>query len=241
MAFDTAANIISDAAIQLGLVSTAIADPYAETDANILRLNACLKQLGQDLARDHQWSHLTAEFTFNTANGTADYALDGDDDFIAIVNGTAWNRTQDRRLVGPLSPGRWQAVKGAGVSPAVSQYFRIWQNRLHIFPTPTAIEAIYYEMKSDLWVAATASPTHATKNAPTLASDVIWFDRRLMAWGLRLYHKRDNGFPSEVEQRAFDGALAVSLGDDGGAPVLDLNNSMSDPDLFLAPETGFGS
>ena len=67
---DSAANIISDAAIQMGLVSEAIADPWASTDDNIIRLCASLNQAGRDLAKDYAWSDLSDEYTFSTVNGT---------------------------------------------------------------------------------------------------------------------------------------------------------------------------
>lgn len=237
MAFDTVANVISDAAIQLGLASVSISDPYASTDDNILRLNACLKQLGQDLLRDFNWSHLTEEHTFSTVNGTANYDLPTY--FGRIVNQTAWNRDKDTPMIGPLSPQKWQALKG-GTSAFVNQGFRIWQDDFWIYPTPTTAETVAYEYVSKLWVAATGQSA-PNKEHPTANTDELWFDRSLLVWGLRLYFCRDTGLPSEVAQDGFDRALARAQGGDTAAPVLSVSNAPVDPDAFLIPETGFGS
>jgi hypothetical protein len=45
-AWDTVAEIVSDAAIELGLISAAISDPFASTDPNILQLIGLLKSGG---------------------------------------------------------------------------------------------------------------------------------------------------------------------------------------------------
>lgn len=238
MAFDTAANIISDAAIQLGFVSSAIADPYAETDDNIIRLCQSLKQLGQDLLRGYDWSHLTEEYTFSTSNGTANYDLPSY--FARIVNGTAWNRTQSQVMLGPLGPQKWQQLKANSSTAYINQGFRIWQDDFWIYPTPTATETVAYEYVSKLWVAATGQ-TAPNKEHPTAASDELWFDRALLVWGLRLYSRRDNGFPSQVEQEGLQAALAAALGGDGASPVLTVGGVSADIGAFLVPETGFGA
>lgn len=238
MAFDTVANVVSDAAIQLGLVSEAITDPYASTDDNIRRLLQSLKQLGQDLLRDHDWSHLTKEHTFSTVNGTANYDLPTH--FARFVPGTAWNRTQGLELGGPMSPQQWQMAK-AQTATSSFQSFRIWQDDLWIYPTPSSAETVAYEYVSKLWVMATASSA-PDKEHPTVSTDVLWFDRQLLVWGLRLYHRRDEGFPSEVEQNGFDAALAAAQGGDGASPTL----SLTGPRLrslrsVSVPDSGWGT
>src|SRR5688572_457522 len=117
MAWDSVGNIVNDAALELGLITSASADVYGETNQNIVQLRALLKSLGQRLVRDFKWSHLTKEHTFDTADGVSNYTLP--DDFQRIVDGTAWNRTTDLPLVGPLNAQQWQALKGQASSLAV--------------------------------------------------------------------------------------------------------------------------
>src|SRR3954468_3046330 len=45
--WDTVAEIVSDTAIELGLISAPIADPFASTDPNILQLLGLLKSGGR--------------------------------------------------------------------------------------------------------------------------------------------------------------------------------------------------
>jgi len=64
LAYDTALNIISDAAAELGLGT--VADAYGSTDPNIIQLRGMLKSMGRDLVRDRDWTHLIKEYSFVT-------------------------------------------------------------------------------------------------------------------------------------------------------------------------------
>jgi hypothetical protein len=59
MAYDTVANIVSDAAVELGLGS--VSDVYGSTDSSIIQLRTLLKSAGRDLVLERDWTHLQAE------------------------------------------------------------------------------------------------------------------------------------------------------------------------------------
>src|SRR6266481_4730387 len=110
MVYATVASLISDAAVELGLVSADIVDPYASTDPNILQLVRLLKSGGSSLARYREWSHLQKEFTFQTVNGQNAYPL-LPTDFLSLVPNSGWNRTTQIPLGGPIGAQYWQFRK----------------------------------------------------------------------------------------------------------------------------------
>lgn len=242
MAWDTAANVISDAAILAGIKSAAMSDPYASQDANVLQMCALLKTLGQRLLRDYAWSHLQKEHTFSTASTDADYALPSD--FFRYVEGTGWNRTQQLPLVGPVNAKQWQAFKARTTSGAVGKVFRVWQDQMWLHPTPTSADTIAFEYISKLWVAATGGAA-PSKEGPTVNSDELWLDRTVLVWGLVLDFKGAKGFDTTDAQNKFNAAIAAAHGADAHAPALSLTGGGLDVDRMLddanVSDTGYGS
>jgi hypothetical protein len=242
MAWDTAASIISDALLELGLIKVAVSDPFASTDQNVLQANALLKSLGQELLRDYEWTHLGEEHTFPTVASTDSYALPSD--FARYSNGTGWNRTQELPLVGPVDKRQWQALKARSNTGAVSKVFRIWQDEMWLHPTPSTADTIAFEYVSKRWVALTgaASPT---KEAPTVNSDELWFDRQVLVTGLKWKHRLAKGQESSGFQADFLRAVTRAQGGDGASPVLSMTGPSPGVDRMLddanIPDTGYGT
>lgn len=242
MAFDSAANILNDAAVELGLISTDVADPYASTDANIIQLRRLLKGVGQDLARDHQWSHLQKEHTFTTSNNIFGYALP--DDFLRLIDQTQYNRTRQERLDGPLSAQGWQYLKALTASGTVEFWFRVKGLEFFLHPTPSASFTMALEYVSSWWVRP-ADEVTPSLDSPTQASNLLCFDRRLLVCGVKLAFQRAKGFDTTAAQADFDEALARARGGDGAAPVLSLNARGVLAQRLVGPgnlpDTGYGS
>lgn len=238
--FDTAANIVSNAAIELGLSDEAIADPWASTDQNIVQLRALLTRVGRMLVRARTWSHLTEEHTFNTANGTASYALPTG--FERFLHATAWNRNTDWPLGGPLSPAQWQAVQATTVAGTIIRPFRIRENLVYLYPTPTATEAIYYEYISRYWVLESGQSAPNT-DVVDAATDTLWFDEPLLVSGLKLAMWRAKSKDTTYLQGEFDEAYRAAAGGDGAAPTIQLAGPSTDGLLGYRniPDTGYGS
>lgn len=238
--FDTAANVINSAAKELALVSSAVADPWASTDENILQLTALLTRAGRMLVRARPWSHLVQEYTFSTVNGTASYALPTG--FERFRDSTAWNRDTTMPMGGPLNSAQWQAVKAQTSSGMVVRPFRIQGNLLYIYPTPSAAETIAYEYVSRYWVMPTGQTSPTTDEA-TATTDTIWLDEPLVVAALKLAFRRAKGFDTTAAQAEFDEVYSAAAGGDGAAPVLHLTSPsgvvlLSDANV---PDTGYGS
>lgn len=237
MAWDTAANVLNDAIIELGLRSSRAADPYDITDIAVVQLQQFLTATGQDLLRDYQWSHLAVPYTFPTADGTASYALPAD--FQRFVDQTAWNRTQQRPLFGPLNAQQWEQVLASTVSGVLNQSFRVYGNKIYLSPTPSAVETVAYEYQSAYWVSDSGG-TAPTTDTPDDGPELLYFDRRLLVCGVKLRWLREKGFDSMAAQDDFDRALARALGADGAAPVLSVTPGASVVS-WNVPDTGYGS
>jgi hypothetical protein len=217
----TVTAVISRAARGLGLVTADIADPYASTDPNILLMTTLLADLGMKLARQHSWQQLQREYAFQTVNGTASYSLPTD--FKRLLDQTSWNRTADEPLVGGTTPQEWQRLKGANDTVTPYAISRIMGGQLLVYPTPTAAEDVYFEYQSRYWASATASSTVLSKEVPTVASDVLWFDLSLLVNGLKLAFRSARGLDASAESVEYSGALDSALGAQTDAPVLSLN------------------
>lgn len=244
MEWPTVADTINAAGKGLGLYTTTVANPYSSTDANILQLVQLLSDLGQDLVRDYDWSHLQKEATFDTSDGVDYYYINViAPSYLRFVDGTAWNRTQSQPLLGPLNAQQWQAAKGRSVSMTGPASFRVWQDRIFIYSTPSSTDHIYFEYGSSFWVhtgAAGGATDLADADAPTTKDDSLFFDKRLLVEGLKMYWKRAKGMG--FEQSAFDALVAKHKGQDGAAPALSLSRDtgLKLIDVTNVPDTGYG-
>jgi hypothetical protein len=243
VAYDTAANILNDAAIELGLYATALADPFASTDPNVIQLCRQLKRVGKRLVRAHGWQQLQKTHTFSTANGTASYALPAD--FARVVDETFWNRTQVMPLVGPAEARAWQYLK-ARTSTGIHKVLRLYGDLVYLDPTPTAIETVAYEYISNYWVkpSGQSAPTTEWPGTPA-GTDTLYFDSLLLVDALRVAFLRSKGFDSTAAEEDLRQSWLDATGADGAAPVLYLSGSSPAHQRLIDsanyPETGFGS
>jgi hypothetical protein len=238
--YDTMTSIWSSAAIQLGLVNAAVANPYAATNSDHLLLNELINEVGLELLDEHDWPDLIKEGTIATSNG--DYQYDLPTSFDRLVADTAWNRTGDRPLC-PIGGRGWQyfqAVTGAGTP---EYWIRRINNEWQVYPTPEATSQTFaYEYVSRYWARATASSA-PDKESCTVATDVIHYDRRLFVAALRRKYRRSKGFNSDADEQDYQDALSVAKGKADVPRVIDMCPSPLTPGIGLRnwPLTGYGS
>lgn len=236
----TADDVLNDAAVELGLKTADLADPFASTDQNIVLLCRLLKRVGRRLVRARDWTHLTREYTFNTANGTASYALPSG--FSRMRDATSWNRDTTQPLGPPVDGTQWQTMKARTATGLVAVPFRIFGNLLYIYPTPTSIEAIYYEYVTNFWVMPTGQ-TAPTTSEPTTTTDTLWFDEDLLVSALKLAFCRAKGMPQAGDALdEYKAAWASAAGSDGAAPDLELSLGTGRYRFGASlPDTGWGT
>lgn len=242
MAWDTAANILNDAAAELGLLTTDLADPYASTDQSIIQLCRFLKGVGQALVDEYDWPHLQKTRTISTVNGVVNYELATD--FSHWVDETAWNQATTLPLVGGVSGAVWRYVDATSATGSAYQLFRramsVATEEIAIYPTPPGEEDIEYEYVSRYWVGSEGSaPTAA---APTLGIDVCYLDRLLLIAAIKLRWREAKGFDTTADERIYLKALERAKSKATSAPVLSLSPSGGEHliDACNVPDTGYG-
>ncbi len=176
-------------------------------------------QVGQALLLRHDWQWSVKETTFTaTATETQTGALPSD--LLRIIPKSFWNRTADRRVDGPVSAQRWQAVQsGLVVQPWDS--FRIRGNSLIMSPVPTAGDVMAYEYVSKYWCmgAGETTPDQETWAADTDTS--IWPDE-LHVLGVVWRYQKARGLEYGETFRDFEVMLAQLIGNDGGISDIQL-------------------
>lgn len=235
--FGNVLELCNDVAETVGLgTQTAI---YASTDPNIIQLRALLKQVGRRLALEREWKQLLTEHTFNTASGTASYALPAD--FSRMVNQTAWNRAADRRFA-PLGAQVWQYIQATTLGATLQAVFRPRAATFEIYPTPSSIQAIAFEYISNYWVASSGS-AQGDKDKPAADTDTVMLDPLLVVAALKLAWLKAKNMDATAALADYDAIYSISAGVNAGpAPALRLDHrrAVAD-DAINVPETGFGS
>lgn len=165
-----------------------------------------------DVARSYDWQELQKEHTFNSVASTSTYSLPSD--FDRIINNTFWNTTQQRTVIGPSTPQEWRILNNATVTGAtVNDYFRIRDDQVVIFPTPTAVEGFIFEYITNLIVDSSGGTGQTGWQADTDVPNVDEYLVRLNAtW--RLLGMQGRAYAEK--QREFDLALAERVSRDGG-------------------------
>lgn len=226
----TCAEIISDAAIQLGLAEAAIEDPYADgLGTPIVQLVQHLKSEGRRLARKHRWQALLTTASYTTS--TTINALPTD--FGSLVEGTAWDATGKRPLIGPLTPQQQEALIVGAAPYAGAPVFYIVQQNLFILPAPSSM-AVEFQYVSTNWLESGADDPADALQSGAGSEDVPVFDADLMVCALKLAYLRGKGLDSTAAAEDYKEALREALGNDGAAGSLTLSVTPWRP-RFCAP------
>ena len=208
-----------------------------------------VKRSAQDLIRkpENGWTILQRLHTFNSASGTAEYALPSD--FDGLIINTIWNRTQITPLTGPLGAATWQEIKsGLIASGLYFQRYRIVRSlttiarKFTIDPTPSAIEALAFEYRSNAPFANTGLTTVA--DAPAADTDVCLLDRNLMVLNIKWRFRRARGEDFTSELAEFNELLDERIAVDATASALDLTAGQGTATRMIGwnniPDSGYG-
>lgn len=215
--YDTVANIVSDAAVELGLGS--VSNVFTSTDPNVVQLRGLLRSEGRQLVLDNDWIKVKLEHTFTTTNKSS-YDLPAD--FSRMVGQSGWNRTSQRPLA-PVTPQQWQRLKARDSSTVFAALFRPGATTLELWPQPpTPGETVAFEYLSRYWL-STSSTTDPSKDAPTANADVVHIDGLLMTRALKFAFLRAKGFDSTAAQADFELTFAsVRSAAAAAAPTLSM-------------------
>lgn len=169
-------------------VRSSIAKPSAivgvESQSEMLLLEI-LKETVADLVRAFPWEALRREHTFTTV--AAETQTGGfPSDFSRMIPNTIWNRTNQRRLIGPFSPNEWQRTKASNTGYVFDQY-TVRDGAMLIFPVPDAGDTVAFEYITANWY--TASDGTTEKSAISADTDLTVLNEELvklhMIWRAR--------------------------------------------------------
>lgn len=185
-------------------------------------LLSLLNQEGRDLVARHGWQRLTKEKTI-TATATETQASAIPDDFDRFVDGTFWNRDENRQVYGPLSAQDWQGLKASNTL-AVYDSFRQRGNDLLMIPTPSAGASYAYEYVSTYWVGL-VSASVATATEFVNDDDEPYLPEELLILGGTWRYLRSRGLDYSEAFRSYELALNRAIGRDGGSATLVMGGS----------------
>lgn len=214
-------TIIQDAADRIGIVRPS--SVIGSSDTQVRQLVGLAQQEGKALARRGPWQALNTEKTF-TATATEEQTNALPADFDRMIEGSFWNRTQDRKVIGPLTPQKWQALK-TGLYVLAWDAFRIRGSSLLMNPAPAAGDIMAYEYVSTHWCSSADETT--TRSAWVADDDVGRLDEELMTLGVIWRFLKAKGFDYGEAFRAYEQEVQNRLANDGGSNILDLNGDAS--------------
>lgn len=236
----TANEILNRVAAEVGFAPTQ--DPYAAVDPFYVQLRYLMQTAGEELMHAFPWEVLQKTYTVTTVDGdTGRY--DTPSDFAYVINDTAWDRTNNTPLGGPLSPKDWAYLKGRDLSSnTLYASFRFDGGTFNIFPeNPAAGIELSFGYVSTHWV--NEAPTTVTKDSVTVGTDIILFDKTLFTRSLKVKYLEAGGFDTTKAQADLNQIFAFLTGTDKGAPILNAGGRGGRYPYLSAhnsPDTGFG-
>lgn len=209
-------------------------------DQQVRQLLALANEEGESLSKRGNWQALVAEWTFVTSATEAQTNAPVPPDMREFLPNSFFNRTQSRRLIGPIAPQQYQAIQAQQVNANIYLSFRRRQNAFLISPAPAAGETIAYEYLSSFWA---KSDAHVPKAGFTADTDTAFLDEELIVQGLRWRFKQANGLDYSEEMRTYELSVERALADGVGASALS-QGVIASPDYPLGrpniPEGNFG-
>jgi len=228
-------TMIQDVTDQVGLPRpTAV---IGTADTQIRQLLALANQEGRELARRGYWENLTKETTF-VVTATEEQVGVIPSDYDRLIEGSVWNRTQGRKVAGPIDPQRWQALK-TNLFNSVWDSFRIRGGSFLCQPTPTAGDTFAFEYISLNWLTNAAGDTEYA--AWQADDDVGKLCECLMGLGVVWRFLKAKGMDYSEAFRTYEMELQQRIANDGGMRILDLGSDQGGSAVFdpFTPESSW--
>jgi hypothetical protein len=180
-------TLIQGAAVRCGLAQpTAV---IGSSDPNVPLLQALAQDVGDELARRHDWQVLKIDYTVPTLAAETQTALPADYDRM-LPNGEMWNRSIALRYDGPTDDFDWGRIKALN-APAATGWWRLIGGALQITPAPTAGQTLAFPYMSKNWIAPAVG---SNKAAWTIDTDTARIPEQLLKLGIIWAWKSGKGF-----------------------------------------------
>lgn len=231
-------TICQDACYETGVrAPTTIVGNSDSTARQLLRL---ANRVGEEVSQDHAWQALVSEHTITLVSGTQTYALPSDIRW--EVPDTTWNRTDNRRVINPLSASQWAREKGWSTIGGLELEARIKGNLFEIEETVGASEdgdSIVFEYISNKWAQTALSVAQHKFQADT---DTCILCEELITEGVVWRFKKAKGLDDwQKDESDFNRLKEKMKARDGGSRKISLGGLQKDYILAVnVPDRGFG-
>lgn len=215
----TALTIIQQASSRMGLQEPQAV--FGSTDPQAIQLRNLANQEVKELVRRCPWEALMTEQTFTTV-AQAEQTNAVPSDFCYYLNDTLFDRTENRKLVGPLNSTEWQREKAGPVYTSVYHAFRFRGGELLVTPDPTAGNTVAYEYITKNAVKADDDTLKAEFTADT---DTCRIAEELVTLGVIWRFKKAKGLDYSEEFRTYQMEVDQAAAQDKGSPTLNLGSS----------------
>lgn len=186
------------------------------TDVTISQMFALANEEGADLAASHDWQILRKQWELSTT-GTTEQPGWLPDDIDHFIFNTSFDRTTQRRVIGPITPQMWQAIQA---QPQLNRVFLAWIQRggkILVTPTPSVGDDVAYEYITVNWCAAQDG---TPQDQYILDTDTAVIDERLIRLGVRWRYLSAKGLDYSEAFRTYEYQKQIVQARDGGNTVL---------------------
>jgi hypothetical protein len=240
--FETAANIINRAAVEVGLSKST--SPVGDPDELYQQLVELLNSAGQEMVELHPWQALVSQYRVITSDtDSGEYALPAD--FSYMIDQTGWEHTNRTQVAGPLTAQDWTYLAGRDlVSSSIYVSFRLQDGKFTVYPNnpvPDALD-INFEYINRNWLeeAVTSTPTDTISND----ADIVLYEPILIVKFLKVKFLESKGFDATSARTEFQNMFDSRTGKDTGAKLLNAGKAgRGYPYLHPyanTPDTGYG-
>lgn len=236
----TLLTAVQDAQRLLSLPVTSLLVSEGQETQNLLYVFA--KQEARDILdrQEYEFPSLRRTKTFTATTG-ATLQTDGlASDFHRAIDETFWNRTQHKKVFGPLNDQEWGIANGASVSSATWASVMFRYDGLHIYPAPAAADTIAYD-----YIINTPCQNNSSTYITTFSADndTYVLGDAILTLGIVWRYKQAKERPYAEDMKSYELALAARYRRDRGAGrTLSIAPADTEwPPDGVVPDTGFGA
>lgn len=220
-------------------------DPAGSTDPAIQQMVEGLNMAGEDMLNLYGWQRLSKLYEIEIASeypGQLERSFELPTDFWQFIDQTQWNVDTRLPAIGPISPQAWQQLRIRMPKVVLTFLWQIRDGKLWIQAPPAIAQKLSFYYQSNGWVQDADDPTDY-KNYANKNGDTILMDGYLMKLLTRVKWLEMKGFDSAIAMRDFQVNYENRKGNDVGAQVLNMAQTLAFPYLNVAtnaPDTGYG-
>lgn len=169
-----------------------------------------INDAGREICAHYGFQALRSIETIATVDGTAGYAKPAG--FHAIVDDTLWDFTNDQKIL-HATPAMWIRLQAGVNVSGIQSWFRILGDEIVIFPTPSSVRTLKYEMRSRHWVNVGGLGVDTDARVDN-DDDEVRFDEDLMRLSLKWRVRRQSGWDYGQEEQDYRDALELAVARD---------------------------